>query len=102
MFNPNGGESSATDGDMDAAFALFLAAAFWEEPVYHAAGVRICAALYACCFNNDTKVLRHTPNVHCAPLSKRPSLCHRQTCGPPKFCMRAQQIPSAPLKTHPR
>ncbi len=65
MFNPNGGESSATDGDMDAAFALFLAAAFWEEPVYHAAAVRITAALYACCFNKDTQVPPLRADAHC-------------------------------------
>ncbi len=56
VFNPNGGESSATDGDMDAAFALFLAASFWDEPAYQAAGVRVCAALYAGCFNKSTHV----------------------------------------------
>ena len=56
VFNPNGGESSATDGDMDAAFALFLAASFWDEPAYRAAGVRVCAALYAGCFNKSTHV----------------------------------------------
>ena len=59
VFNPNGGESSATDGDMDAAFALFLAAAFWDEPKYHAAGIRICAALYAGCINKTTQVPHH-------------------------------------------
>ena len=63
VFNPNGGESSATDGDMDAAFALFLAATFWDEPAYRIAGVRVCAALYAGCFNKSTHVRTSAPAI---------------------------------------
>lgn len=98
VFNPNGGESSATDGDMDAAFALFLAAAFWEEPVYHAAAVRICAALYACCFNKDTQVPRHRADALCCRAQGDGVIaCRRWTCVITVTNVHAEQESAAPF-----
>lgn len=56
MQNPHGGENSATDGDMDVAYALYLAADVWQEPQYRQVAVDVCACLYKFCFNHQTHV----------------------------------------------
>ena len=54
--NPNGGENSATDGDMDVAYALYTAGELWGEPAYRTAASKVCAALLLSCFNHNTHV----------------------------------------------
>ena len=36
------GTGNATDGDLDAAYALFLAAREWEEVAYKKRGIEVC------------------------------------------------------------
>ncbi|KAJ3148340.1 hypothetical protein HDU86_007449 [Geranomyces michiganensis] len=50
---PEGGEQSATDGDIDIAHALFLAADKWQDPQYHARAVNLCRAIFEHTVNKD-------------------------------------------------
>ncbi|KAJ3171519.1 hypothetical protein HDU88_007599 [Geranomyces variabilis] len=50
---PEGGEGSATDGDIDIAHALFLAAEKWREPQFHARAVDLCRAIFEYTVNKD-------------------------------------------------
>lgn len=56
--NPHFGDNSATDGDMDMALALLLAADAWGHAArYKARGARVSTALLANCVCPDTGVL---------------------------------------------
>jgi len=58
VIKPNRGSlNSATDGDMDIAFALFLAADAWDEPAYEAEAQAVCKSLLARCHNSQTQLL---------------------------------------------
>jgi endo-1,4-beta-D-glucanase Y len=55
-----GGENCATDGDVDIATALFLAAKIWKrggqngEIDYHAVALELCGAIWDKCINHKT------------------------------------------------
>ena len=41
------GTGNATDGDLDAAYALFLAAREWKEAAYRTKGIEVCSWCHA-------------------------------------------------------
>ncbi|ORY06305.1 Six-hairpin glycosidase [Basidiobolus meristosporus CBS 931.73] len=52
--SPDGGENCATDGDLDIAAALFIAAKTWNEPSYRDKAISLCQAIYKHCVNWKT------------------------------------------------
>ncbi|KAL3134950.1 hypothetical protein ABBQ32_007910 [Trebouxia sp. C0010 RCD-2024] len=48
--------NSATDGDLDAAYALLLAGQKWQDPSYTARGIKVCAAIWEWSINDETLV----------------------------------------------
>lgn len=51
----SGGDSSATDGDLDIAYALLLAQEKWSNNTYGALGYQLVRKLYDSCVNPDLK-----------------------------------------------
>ncbi|ORX91848.1 Six-hairpin glycosidase, partial [Basidiobolus meristosporus CBS 931.73] len=55
---PDGGDNCATDGDVDIAAALFIAAKTWNNPSYRDRAVSLCKAIYDHCVNWNTCMFR--------------------------------------------
>ncbi|KAK9766578.1 hypothetical protein K7432_004236 [Basidiobolus ranarum] len=56
--SPDGGENCATDGDLDIAAALFIAAKTWGNPSYKERAISLCRAIYEHCVNWNTCMFR--------------------------------------------
>jgi endo-1,4-beta-D-glucanase Y len=63
-FSPSRRQPSATDGDMDAAYALLLAADQWDDTTYYRGALRIIAALEE---NNILYAPKHHPTAEFFP-----------------------------------
>ncbi|KAL0041273.1 hypothetical protein WJX77_010658 [Trebouxia sp. C0004] len=52
----NNGCGSATDGDLDAAYAVLLAGQKWHDPLYTERGIKLCAAIWKWSITAETRV----------------------------------------------
>lgn len=88
--NPeNGGCNAATDGDLDAAYALFLAEREWPGEGYQQKALRTCAALWEHCINKHTFIPLlgdwvGGPGDRMGPL---PDICYYDITRPSDFCL---------------